>query len=476
MASTHPYANPDLVITQEIQDPSTPSSAHCTLPHSDSEATVTESFFVEKMATSNSQAKTSMSDSSVKAVVSKFRTSPLSNRYISSPVTVISSPQNLHPGVAEHRLPGWTEPSPTSPFSLISLEEARAKRMRSSTDTGAATSDSRTSFPRSSTNYSTSPLANLARARGRSVSAGANAKNTLQNVLGQPKLNIQDSESILKEDHTPGPSSGKTLKNKKSGFMRIFNRDKDIQSVPPMPPIPDEINQSQPSRTLAASSTRRVPVPSLWQPEVSVSQNGRTMHSDILTTNKSSKQSSPSLSINTTIQDSSALAATSRPDVTLGVPSAGSRSAPANLPEFPTLKLRPVSMLFSASFGDLVPSDPSQETSELYTPPSSRSPLTTPISSSGPRYDGIYVVNNETQSAVEVPQEHMPPTKSVWQRHIWELEGQVHDLKAELEYLKNDEYCDKCGRGRRTLQNSAKVINRPQARTGAPSRSVNPRT
>lgn len=451
-ASTHPYANPELIVShpEGVQNP--PGTPH-TATHFDS--AVPEPFPMLKF---NALARISIPDSSVNHVGSKVRTSPIRTRNISSPVAAICSPQNLRPSA--ERLQGWTERPSAAAFSLISLEEARAKRMRTSTDTGATTlsfSDSGTSFPPNSADYSTSspssPLANLgSRARGRSISAGANAKNALHNFLGQQKFG---SDPVLKEDFIPAPPPGKSLKNKKSGFLRIFNREKELQSVPPVPSIPDGISQFQPSQRLAAASMHRVPVPSLSQPEFSTSENdGSSLPVDNLSTDV--KQTSPSLFVNTTSQGSPARATTSNMS-TLGLP-AGLQSAP---PEIPILKLRPVSMVFSASFGDLVPSGLSetagQETPRSCTPPTSR-------------YLNDTVVNDENHPAAKALQEQMMSTKNTWQRHISELEGQVRGLKAELEQLKNnDEYCDKCGRGKKSPQGS-------RTRTGSSSRFVNHRT
>lgn len=43
--------------------------------------------------------------------------------------------------------------------------------------------------------------------------------------------------------------------------------------------------------------------------------------------------------------------------------------------------------------------------------------------------------------------------KEDWQRHIWELESQVRDLKAEIKEMRRAEnsgrYCEVCGRGRK---------------------------
>ena len=43
--------------------------------------------------------------------------------------------------------------------------------------------------------------------------------------------------------------------------------------------------------------------------------------------------------------------------------------------------------------------------------------------------------------------------KGDWQKHVWELEGQIRDLKAEIEEMRQADnsgrYCETCGRGRK---------------------------
>jgi hypothetical protein len=86
--------------------------------------------------------------------------------------------------------------------------------------------------------------------------------------------------------------------------------------------------------------------------------------------------------------------------------------------------------------------------------------------------------------------------KVAWQRHIWELQCQVRDLKAQVEEMSagggngkggglgsdedESDFCEKCGRGRRRAVSAQQladddeakkggVVNRPRARTGAGS-------
>jgi hypothetical protein len=87
----------------------------------------------------------------------------------------------------------------------------------------------------------------------------------------------------------------------------------------------------------------------------------------------------------------------------------------------------------------------------------------------------------EDQSVlVQTLQEQMVSAKKAWQRHIWELEGQVRDLKAEVDGLRtaDGEYCHACGRGPAKERGGTHdhraptggVVNRPRARTGTSAR------
>jgi len=171
------------------------------------------------------------------------------------------------------------------------------------------------------------------------------------------------------------------------------------------------------------------------------------------------------------------------------------QSAPANVSEFPTLKLRPVSTAFNVQFGDHMISQgsrPSLET-DSGTPGSSShifSPIT-PDSSTHLGYsgnDGPHSTMDQS-SVINALKEQVLTAKLAWQRRIWELEGQVKDLKIEVDELRakgnTAGYCDVCGRGQSLPdavgshhlhlkdtheERSGSVIHRPRARTGNSSR------
>ena len=99
--------------------------------------------------------------------------------------------------------------------------------------------------------------------------------------------------------------------------------------------------------------------------------------------------------------------------------------------------------------------------------------------------------HDDQSTVIQALQEQIATSRRAWQRQIWELEGQVRDLNAEVEELRAienaREYCVACGRGNigrpgvdgedRVVEDLRKagvrvggVVNRPRARTGVGSR------
>jgi hypothetical protein len=82
-------------------------------------------------------------------------------------------------------------------------------------------------------------------------------------------------------------------------------------------------------------------------------------------------------------------------------------------------------------------------------------------------------------------QEQMRSTRKAWQHQIWELEGQVRDLRAEIDGMRLKELrgdrCLLCGRSdevdqgatgeiSRSTGSRRGVVDRPRARTGVGTR------
>ncbi|THH33541.1 hypothetical protein EUX98_g630 [Antrodiella citrinella] len=328
----------------------------------------------------------------------------------------------------------------------------------------------------------------------------------------------------------------KVVVRKKSGFMRLFN-GKERASPPPMPSMS---NTSMPSPSSISSvptrkTPHRVPVPSMspsldaydhgvWatsgssvdsQATIKEQLNARrnapglsivtsSSSSPILGSSLRGPSSSPAISDPTYLGSSlTPTTATTNTDSFLDG-SMPPNSAPPNSADFLGLSLRPVSTLFSTDLaGHLIRTSTEQR-------PSLDMDSGTPTTSSGisPMSPGFSIhLNNRSgadeksvvgiashqddQSAViQALQEQIMVARRGWQRQIWELEGQVRDLKAEVEEFRNaenlKEYCAACGRGHvgrspaepeigvEELQKAgvkvSGVVNRPRARTGISSR------
>ena len=506
--SVHPYANPELVVScspplnrvTSIYQQRTSNEANIAL----SESCITDLI-----------SKTGAGDVAVNSALSKRRMSSIQPKIISSPLPLIGSPRQIETPLAENHLEqtvspsinnfsGWTD-SNAPAFTLISLEEARAQRMRSATVNPTSKISDGMSNPSSlfppieaeaAPGADSSVGGSITRARARSISAGANrARSALHTLVGHPKPDRRDSEpTFIVAQPLSAVHPSKTLKHKKSGFMRLFNAGKmpeknEQKTPPPVPSLPDSnsINhvQSIAQRT-SKTSIRRIPVPRLSPSlfESSHAQNHNTFTSD---TWKQSTRRSPGLSINTQHPPVAGVVSASfvddhesetPPPWKVDQPF---QSAPAVISEFPALKLRPVSILFSDHFGDHIVATESKPSSEIESAtPRSSSPALTSVSATqpSPEQPAKYSSLDNQASMVRSLQEQFAEAKKAWQLTICKLEGQVRDLKATVEELKgsdNKDYCQCCGRIAVAAPppRSESVVHRPRARTGTSSRFTN---
>ncbi|KAJ7783635.1 hypothetical protein DFH07DRAFT_764112 [Mycena maculata] len=489
----HPYANPDLVVSY-ADDPTTPAAGRSVFDASgvargDSTATVTESLTTATSLSRSVTGSTLTPDTSASSMSPsqspRSRASMFHGKEISSPLPIAGANNSISsPLMAPSLPPGWAERSASPTFALISLEQARAQRSRSATAQNLSiSSTSSTPFPEAPPSI---------------VGSGSGSSTPV-------KPERRDTEPAI------SPSSGvqgKTLKHKKSGFMRLFNGARGAEkeeklSPPPVPSLSDgyaafNAQQQQSGAKLGKASSHRVP-----PPQVSPSMlQGPNIWDDSNRVSPTSRPLPPSLSIKTGSQSRLRAASAADDFQTRTVPTDTSerdwlgaelpQSAPPNVTEFPALKLRPVSTLFSAHFGDHIVSAESQPGLDAdgdtlsSMSPTIVSPITPGLQGRGSGDKAPMTTISEDQSAlVQALQEQIGSAKKAWQRHIWELEGQVRDLKAEVDGLRkgdNDVYCDTCGRGRpaqvrggSTPTNAPHdhkpgVVNRPRARTGTSSR------
>ncbi|EPQ60540.1 hypothetical protein GLOTRDRAFT_52805 [Gloeophyllum trabeum ATCC 11539] len=574
----HPYANPDLAFYDPPHEsPRSPSHnqqgfAHHIAP-SDSDRTVTEASTSASWSTGNvitpdnstssitHKAKGSYSSGSGEGIQIKGISRPIASRRPSFPdshSSFESVGRPFAPAMSVRGLAGWQD-TPSSPgFTLISLAEAQAQareRSRTATVQGAPSHsiisgpmpfpsqapENNTAEQRSGTSKNTSnssPTSSTFRTRARSISAGARAKNAFQGMgdlargKGSGKENEAQGTSV--DDHTANEAPTRTIKQKKSGFMRLFrDREKDkMQShaIPPVPQLSSDAlgtsgygNQSQSAAPRRTQDLKRVPVPSLSPSLLAESDGllrpGRSDSDPRKSSPSPRRGTPPSLSIippsgppqtlkepfnpegergrSRTATPTAVLSAIEKSSGGLVI-SSSPRSAPPEVSDFQGLSLRPVSTAFSAHFSDHLLPDPNDRSPnrdsdlDLDTPTTMNTAVTSPSISSSPLGYGFpsidsvpgnkgvsVAVPGEDQSAViQALQEQIISARKGWQMQIWELEGQVRELKAELDQLRatgnsnNNGYCEMCGRGSAAPGESghdggkATVINRPRAPTG----------
>ena len=215
------------------------------------------------------------------------------------------------------------------------------------------------------------------------------------------------------------------------------------------------------------------PVGSPWDQE-SIQQQGPAL--TIITTKDAPLSSAPttSQSLRTGMGGSSMISGLS-PDRGLSP-----ASAPPLTTTFPGLSLRPISTVFSAHFADHIVSLDSPSTSTLQTDSSSTtaggsgSSILSPLATE-PSFDEKHAVtttDDDPYVIIQQLQEQMRSTRKAWQHQIWELEGQVRDLHAEIDEMRlkdlRGERCLLCGRCDEQDQGVGGhgIVDRPRARTG----------
>ncbi|KAH9969025.1 hypothetical protein BC827DRAFT_304853 [Russula dissimulans] len=513
----HPYANPDLAYDAgpvHTTSPFHPSSSlrRMVVP-SDSIASVSESGVSQSSSTLTPDSSiSSIADYHADVLLKKVVNS-VQGKAISNPLPAMSGQgQGLKPGsqpTLPNHVPGWTELTVSPTFNLISLQEAQAQaRERSRTQT-QVTNDShflQTEPP--SRNNPTALSGGTGRLRSRTASAGPKTKADLaiSNPVPLPPSGSDDSQAASVH---PTGSLPRTLKQKKSGFMRLFNgKDKDKPTTPSSTPVPS-VPPPSILRTPKPSSAR-VPVPSLSPSLISQSplqldgivkgDDGESDSAEELWDQGGIKRYIPALSICT--QDSPPSGRpngtqSARPTVEGARLASGVNldlrlspaSAPPSTTTFSGLSLRPMSTLFSAHFADhivSVDSPPTAQTdsSDATTTTSSGRSTLNSASTQRSSDEKRLAAEDDPYAIIQQLQEQMKGTRKAWQHQIWELEGQVRDLRAEIDDLRlkelRGERCLLCGRSDEQDQGVAEtpsftgprpgVVDRPRARTGVGTR------
>lgn len=549
----HPYANPDLVRETTYHDnssqhnlnelhamASTSSSLTPNVNRSESRSTVTDSSSSTSMSNSNSDSTvtltpvTSMSSmQSKREAGSAPRTSNVHGRGISGPISVNKPSMRAYPTPATPT--GWQDGPPNSTIKLISLEEAQAQvreRSRSATATAASIAASTSGASRDNDfdpPPSPAPHSQIGWSRMRSASAGSTKSKNAVNVTVEPVPPLP-VEYAAQDSNNPTPP--RVITKKKSGFMRLFNgkeRPVAIQVPPPMP-SPTQTAPPSPSHYVPRKgSLPRVPVPSI-SPSLLESESQHSGSSAGSTPERASsggpvqpqlnaRRNAPGLSIVTQGpgRSSHRSASPGRSEQTYhthlltpttaasGSAYTGSSipsSAPPTSSDFLGVDIGRMSTTFSKTLPNYLLVE---RASSEHNRPSLEADTGTPttasaISPRSPAFParssdekhlpvGIASQQDDQSSVIQALQEQIMTAKKAWQRQIWELEGQVRDLKAEVDTLRasehSQEYCSACGRGSTgrphddfhldvndtTIGRKAGgVVNRPRARTGVGSR------
>ncbi|THV07651.1 hypothetical protein K435DRAFT_833501 [Dendrothele bispora CBS 962.96] len=470
----HPYANPNFARTSEDKH----STTNTSMPRSDSTATVTRS--QKSIASLKSPGR---QPALIPAPQSPRL--PAYGKEISSPISVRSTsirsgemPENVGiitaPPPQPNGISGWTEQAASPGFNLITLEEARAQRSRAATIQPTASSTALAHPFLEETSSYQNPVGT--RARARSISAGTKAKHALSSIVGSgipSRADKRDTESVNGQSPAINGVTGKSLKHKKSGFMRLFNGTRDESPPPPVPSLSEgyAVFNAQQSAPRNPISSHRIPIPQISPSLLEEHRLGEEPEARKPLTGP--KRTPPPLNLSTSAHTPGLL----RPYIS-DIPS---QSAPANVTEFPSLKLRPVSTMFSAQFGDHILTSPSSTNGDIDTPSSlSASTAVSPLTP-GPFFrsedsDKKFLTAGATDDSVAVIKslrEQIATSRHAWQQQVWELEGQIRDLKAEVEELRSSKdgpRCEHCGKqtdaGEADDKKAAGVVNRPRARTG----------
>lgn len=477
------------------------------------------------------------------------------NGFQPSPVTpstgvnpVARARDTTHSTVAMTGLSTWEN---NSALKLISLEEAQAQareRSRSATAHPTISSPFATSKPLFLESDVDSPRA---QGRARSSSAGGvkgrgmfeSSQRAVPSVPGDSPISGPPRQVVRKKSGFMRLFNGKERISPSSPPPPVPSFSTDAFAAVPPPPPPQYARPRQ-------GSTHRVPVPPL-SPSLLPEGNGSTgspAESPPASSSGSSastsgdmreQQQQQQLNARRKVPELSIVTSPSMANLSAKVPhtappSGGlndisnhhltpttsvSRSegrsngnspssAPPSKTDFVGLSIRPMSTLFTTELKELANADdrtrPSLEmdTGTPTTATTAISPLSPDFSnsktlgygrSSDEKSAHFSLAPDDQSTVIQALQEQILSTRRAWQRQIWELEGQVRDLKAEVEELRavenHSEYCVTCGRGgigrpaadgaangktveelRRAGVKVGGVVNRPRARTGVGSR------
>ncbi|KIJ45143.1 hypothetical protein M422DRAFT_251336 [Sphaerobolus stellatus SS14] len=513
----HPYAHPEVVASSESLVPATPGISHQRLSD-EQQLDVT----IRRSSESSSSPRHNQS------TIRKASAPELPIRKLPSR-TKMSSHEEAEE-LSSHVFPvqssaAWPGAAPFSDYSsspmnnLISLEQARA-RVQKGKEQVNTTPPKSTSVATAS--FSSSPSTETISEKSSSTSR--------QRTMSTGKRSIAGGDG----DPIAAP---KALKHKRSAFLKLFSgKEKDSppkerdattisisdpilrststpprmgwmesnSDIPPVPPLQNIKRIPPPSLSIVVSS------PSVPVPDPDGQDSIMLAPSPSTTVNSPPDNSQYLYSSRLTLEGHRP-----RPDSGVRPPA----SAPPSQTRFAGLSLRPVSTIFSAGFTDILgdlssppPADqsfpssrsnPSPRTPNIGSSPTlpafeaSRSnsmstasdyPLTPTNTHPLPNIPTLSSPSSSTSyenpnAVIASLQTEMANLRKIHQRQVWELEGQVRDLKEEMEQLRNTGECEVCGAdkqerrmtmmraksGRPRAGTTVSVVDRPRPKNARPS-------
>ncbi len=272
---------------------------------------------------------------------------------------------------------------------------------------------------------------------------------------------------------------GRTLKQKKSAILRLFNKDKDR----------DITRRRAQTLTGVSSFSSVIETPSIVS---SKGTNGLTSSDRVL------KLPSTDVKVNQ-VKHSSLSPLQIRPSIKADRPSAHSfedtstpssppflmppTSAPPSTSTFPSLSLRPVSGLFSEHFqGHILQALPLRSARDGFPSrtssgsTSTTTPLTSPLPPSPLSRSSIHsptaVECRDSEAAYMNLQDQIFQQKRTWLHQIVEMEKQIKELREEIDNLRTGEKCLSCGRGGTSWGSHHGVLNRLRSRSAHDTRTL----
>lgn len=490
----HPYANPDVIPVSA--SPKLPSGAEATR-HQQRQSNESDPGYIrrasEPATVATPVASTFRKGSAGNLPMSHNKASykPMLSKHEEAEITLL--PPTLRreefPPVGSPQLSHSSVPFPDSPMSnLMTLEEAQRVKKSSSE------SPIQTRVRTASTlvagfglqpgvdfevrrNQPSSPLSPSDSSFTVRESKPSNARQ--RTISGSTKLSTATSSSPNDD-----VGSTKTLKHKKSGFMRLFGKDKDTSthkvdpsSTESIPPVPKRV--SPPSLSVVVTS-----------PSVPFPENKIQIQQPSLPPSRQQAPPSPAPVLTSPVENNR-LQSGHSPDFRPVL------SAPPSQTTFEGLSLRPMSTVFSAKFSDMFSALDDSEGS--LTPPvmpaaskssGAGSPTTSdfssrsnssdyPITPASTGLSGVAVsIVGRQEDAIASLQAQLVNMRKNHQREIWELESRIKDLKLENQELRNAGMCETCGKSKREgrLKSATSalvsVVDRPRPKVSRDVRSV----